>query len=255
MKEEKLSAASAALICESVESGPEGEEELRSVFLGPWLSLDEYIGFLERVSSQLLEGAVLKGSPEVFGINTYDDDWLSSPWFDLWKQVLACGDEQERNKPVEIGTALANILDSRDISLALMMPLAATCTHGFWEVLLTGRSELTFEQEEFLASAAAGLRLYEVEPYMDIFPLLSIPSARVLKELLDYSSGLPGLWTPKAILETLLENEHADEEIRSQVMRMLKSEDTGGWDQDEWEEHLSDYWTDEEIQEAISRCE
>jgi hypothetical protein len=75
-----------------------------------------------------------------------------------------------------------------------------------------------------------------------------------LKELLDYSSGLPGLWTPKAILETLLENEHADAEIKSHVVSMLKSEDIGGWDQDDWEEHLSDYWTADEIQEAISRC-
>ncbi len=254
MAEEKLSAAKAVLICESVESGPEGEEELRSAFLRPWVTSDEYFGFLEHVSIQLLEGAVLRGSPEIFGINTYDDDWLSSPWFDLWSQIFAHGDERARDKSVEINAALANILDSREISLALMIPLAATCTHGFWEVLLTGRSELTYEQEEFLGSAAAGLRLYEVEPYMDIFPMLSVPSARILKELLDYSSGLPGLWTPKAILETLLENEHADAEIRSQVVSMLKSEDIGGWDQDDWEEHLSDYWTAEEIQEAISRC-
>lgn len=255
MERSELTAKAARQICESSSDHHELMMALSSISESPWTAEDEYFQFLENVSIELLSSAAYS-KPEAFGWDMSDENWLRSPLFNLWKEALAKGDKQMRHKQIELEENLANTLDSEHIELLAAIPLASALCCGFWEALLTGVSELSFEQEEFLGYAIAALRSRDIEPPMDIFPILGIPSCRILREevLADWN-WFPELWTPRGILQWLLENPHADQETKSIVSRILRCEGMEDWEKDEWREHMNIHWTEAEISKALEKCQ
>lgn len=63
------------------------------------------------------------------------------------------------------------------------------------------------------------------------------------------------LWNPSIIEEFLSSKDSANyisKEVKGLIARVLKGDDP--YNQDEWEQHREEYWTDDEIEEVLRLC-
>jgi hypothetical protein len=248
---------SAIDLCQSAPDEYEFSDRILTVSRGTWETAEEYYRFLQLVSIELLESSV-NSQAEVFGFNMDYTDWLSSPFLDLWALSLVVYSEPDRRRIdlQELEGNVSSALDPDSLELVAIIPLVAVQDYGFWEVLLSNaRDELTFEQEEFLGYAMGSLKTCDVETPMEIFPILGIPSPRILKEdvLADWR-WFPELWTPRGILQCLQQNKHVDGEIKSLVSRILRCEGMDEDEAEEWRDHADVEWSHDEITEALNWC-
>jgi len=219
-----------------------------------WLSDDELLSFFRVVSIELAKTASQSSSNEtakIFGRPIYYGLSLSSPYYRLWEMSFLTRSERlyEAIPILEWETELDSGIE--ELSLISLIPLAAAYELPLFEQLGNKAFDsLTEAEEEFLGYVAAmlGPGYYDGSIRSEI---LNIPSSKILCEIMEDWTQYRDLWTPEYIGE-LLESRFADQRVKSLVAKVLRGEDCN--DPDEWIEHKSSCWTDEEISEALSLC-
>lgn len=140
----------------------------------------------------------------------------------------------------------------KELSLIMMIPLATAYELPIFESLRNRVIvDLSEPEEEFLGYMAAALA---PDYFDDTLPIeiLSIPSARVLCEILEDWLQYRDLWTPSALRSFLFYKDSAKYitgDVLGLIARVLKGEDP--YNPDEWESQKEEYWSDEEVQEIL----
>jgi hypothetical protein len=136
-----------------------------------------------------------------------------------------------------------------ELSLISLIPLATAYELPLFEALRNNvLDSLTEPQEEFLGYVAAMLG---PGYYDEAIPpeILSIPSSKIVSEILEDWTQYRDLWIPEHIIR-LLESPYADHKVKQLIALVLRGDDQN--DPDGWNEQVSDSWTDGEIAEALS---
>lgn len=223
-----------------------------------WQSDDEFLDFFEQVSIEIAQSASRdpdQETAEIFGRPIYYGLSLGSPYFSLWEQAYKTSSPRltEMINIEEWETDIAREIE--ELSLIMMMPLAAAYEQPIFESL---RNRVVIDpsdaEEEFLGYVAAALAPGYFEGTLPP-EILNIPSARVLCEILEDWSQYRDLWNPSNIEEFLSSKDSANyisKEVKGLIARVLKGDDP--YNQDEWERHREEYWTDDEVDEVLRLC-
>lgn len=83
--------------------------------------------------------------------------------------------------------------------------------------------------------------------------LVNIPSSKILVEIFCEWRPLQDLWVPD-IIRKLLESDYVNNEIKGSISSRLKCEQIEEDLLEDWQSHLEEEWTSEDIEQVLTSC-
>lgn len=240
-------------------NNPENEDldpdmAMRAILEREWKTDAEFLEFFKQISIELARTASRDPGSEtasLYGRQLYYALNLFSPYYEIWEKAFKTESPllDEDIDILEWETYVAREIET--LKPIIMIPLATAYESPIYEALRNRAIEApTPPQEEFLAWLAVSLQpgYYEGDIPIEI---VNIPSSKVLAEIFEDWSMYEGIWNPDTI-KLALESEYADANIKILISRVLLGESE--YNQDAWQVHREEYWTDDQIEEVLSLC-
>jgi hypothetical protein len=219
-----------------------------------WFSDDEFLDFFTIVSIEIASSATEEAGgdcAEIFGCTLDEGLTMWSSYYGLWEQAYKTKSPR-LHQSIDIsgwGTYVAR--EVNEIRLISLIPLAAAYGSPVLEALRNKTiTKISEAEEEFLGYFASCLApgYWDDEVPPEVF---NIPSTKILSEVLEDWTQYSGLWNPSD-LDYLFRSDYANKEVKDLVSRVLRGDDV--IDPEGWEQHRSEYWSDESISEALKKC-
>lgn len=223
-----------------------------------WKTEDELLEFFKQISIELAMTATqsnYQSTASLFGVYLPYNLGFDSPYQKLWEKAFH-SNSQKFNEQISfrwqntcIDGGIEWLLVSR------MIPLATLYEKPLFEQLRRKSiKSLTPEQEIFLSDLVDSMgsgAYYDGEMMPE--ELVNIPSSKILVEIFCEWRPLQDLWVPD-IIRKLLESDYVNNEIKGSISSRLKGEQIDEDLLEDWQSHLEEEWTSEDIEQVLTSC-
>jgi len=217
-----------------------------------WKTEDELLEFFKQISIELAMTATqsnYQSTASLFGVDLPYSLGFDSAYQKLWEKALHINSQKFEEQISSDNWQNTCIDAGHEWPILCLIPLATLYEKELFEQLRRKLiTSLTPDQEKFLDYVEGLLSSFTGE-----FPveLINIPSSIVLAELFNCWYGRSELWVPD-VIKKLLESDYVDNKIKASISGHLKCERVEG--EEEWQSHLEEEWTSEDIEQVLTSC-
>ena len=224
-----------------------------------WKTEDELLEFFKQISIELAMTATqsnYQSTASLFGVDLPYSLGFDSAYQKLWEKALHTN-SQKFKEQISFDKWQNTCIDGgvEWLLVSSLIPLATLYEKPLFEQLRRKSiKSLTPEQEIFLSDLVDSMGsggYYDGEMMPE--ELVNIPSSKILVEIFCEWRPLQDLWVPD-IIRKLLESDYLNNEIKGSISSRLKCEQIDEDLLEDWQSHLEEKWTSEDIEQVLTSC-
>ncbi len=224
-----------------------------------WKTEDELLEFFKQISIELAMTATqsnYQSTASLFGVDLPYSLGFNSVYQKLWEKAFHTN-SQKFKEQISFDKWQNTCIDSglEWLLVSSLIPLATLYEKPLFEQLRRKSiKSLTPEQEIFLSDLVDSMgsgAYYDGEMMPE--ELANIPSSKILVEIFCEWRPLQDLWVPD-VIRKLLESDYVNNEIKGSISSRLKCEQIDEDLLEDWQSHLEEEWTSEDIEQVLTSC-